>query len=221
MPGSRSVRMAVDDDVRHGRAARRRPARRAARPAARPSRRGARRRSRSRWRARPRRRRRACPSARRAPDRRRAAAGCTRRRGAAAARRRRPGRRACGRSWSARRRRTAAKSTGSAPTACTASVWNGTPNSCAIAASSAIGCTVPTSLLAHITLTTAAASGSAASASRSVVGRDPAVLVDRQPDDLGALVRGRATRRSRAPRGARSRWRSPGCGADPAARRAQ
>ena len=45
----------------------------------------------------------------------------------------------------------AAKSTGSCPKACTASEWIGTPYDRAIAASSAIGCTVPTSLLAHIT----------------------------------------------------------------------
>ena len=64
----------------------------------------------------------------------------------------------------------AAKSTGSVQTACTASVWNGTPCSCAIAASSAIGCTVPISLFAHITLTSAVVSGSAASAARNVSG---------------------------------------------------
>ena len=58
----------------------------------------------------------------------------------------------------------AAKSTGSWAAACTASVWNGTPNSCATAASSATGSTAPTSLFAHITLTTAAEDGSAASA---------------------------------------------------------
>ncbi len=46
-------------------------------------------------------------------------------------------------------------------------MWNGTPNSCATAASDATGWTVPTSLLAHMMLTTAAPAGSAASAARS------------------------------------------------------
>ena len=49
----------------------------------------------------------------------------------------------------------AAKSTGSCPKACTASEWNGTPYARATAASSVIGCTVPTSLFAHITVTSA------------------------------------------------------------------
>ena len=48
--------------------------------------------------------------------------------------------------------------TGRWATACTASVWNGTPCSRATAASSATGCTVPTSLLAHMTLTRATSS---------------------------------------------------------------
>jgi hypothetical protein len=52
----------------------------------------------------------------------------------------------------------AANSTGSWPTACTASLCMGTPNSAAIAASSAIGMMVPTSLLAHITDTSATSS---------------------------------------------------------------
>ena len=65
----------------------------------------------------------------------------------------------------------AAKSTGSCAAACTASVWNGTPYSCATAASSLTGCTVPTSLFAHITLTTATCSGACAIAARSASGR--------------------------------------------------
>ena len=58
------------------------------------------------------------------------------------------------------------KRTGRWATACTASVWNGTPCSRATAASSATGCIVPTSLLAHMTLATAMPPG--ASASRRV-----------------------------------------------------
>src|SRR5262249_23524661 len=60
-----------------------------------------------------------------------------------------------------------AKSTGSCAAACTASGGNGTPNSWATAASDETGCTAPTSLLAHITLTTAAEEGSVSSAARS------------------------------------------------------
>ena len=65
----------------------------------------------------------------------------------------------------------AAKSTGTWPTACTASVCTGMPWTCAIRAVSTTGWTVPTSLLAHITDTSATESGSrsieARSASRS------------------------------------------------------
>ncbi len=52
----------------------------------------------------------------------------------------------------------AAKSTGTCPTAWIASVCSGTPAAAATLASSAIGWTVPTSLLAHITVTTATSS---------------------------------------------------------------
>ena len=65
----------------------------------------------------------------------------------------------------------AAKSTGRIPTACTASVCSGTPCSCATAASSRTGLTVPTSLLAHITDTSATEPGSSASAARRTSGR--------------------------------------------------
>ena len=54
--------------------------------------------------------------------------------------------------------------------ACTASVCIGTPNSWATAASSRIGLTVPTSLLAHMTDTSATLSGARSSAARSTVG---------------------------------------------------
>ncbi len=64
----------------------------------------------------------------------------------------------------------AAKLTGTEPTACTASVWNGTANSAATAASEGMSWTVPTSLFAHMMLTSATASGSAARAARSVSG---------------------------------------------------
>src|SRR4029078_360843 len=50
------------------------------------------------------------------------------------------------------------------------SLCTGMPNSCASAAISATGCTVPTSLLAHITLTSATEPGSASMAARTVSG---------------------------------------------------
>ena len=84
----------------------------------------------------------------------------------------------------------AAKSTGTAPTACTASVWNGTPNSCATSASARTSLTVPTSLLAHMTLTRATSPGWAASASRRRRDVDPARRVDGQDVEGGALVLG-------------------------------
>jgi hypothetical protein len=52
----------------------------------------------------------------------------------------------------------AAKSTGIWPIAWMASVWNGMPRAAASAASSATGCTVPTSLLAHMPVMTAISS---------------------------------------------------------------
>ncbi len=58
----------------------------------------------------------------------------------------------------------AAKSTGTAPRAWTASVWNGTPWEAASAAASATGWTVPISLLTHIRVATATVSGSRARA---------------------------------------------------------
>jgi hypothetical protein len=61
-----------------------------------------------------------------------------------------------------------AKSTGTWPTACTASVWNGMPCVWATSASSRIGLTVPTSLLAHITVTRATSAGFSAMAAASV-----------------------------------------------------
>ena len=64
----------------------------------------------------------------------------------------------------------AAKSSGSAPNACTASEWNGTSHADATAASASIGWTVPTSLLAHMTVTSATEPGSAAMAVSSVSG---------------------------------------------------
>src|SRR5699024_5463410 len=61
----------------------------------------------------------------------------------------------------------AAKSTSTCPNACTASVCTGIPNSLHTSASSATGLTVPTSLLAHMTLTSATLSGSTSTAARS------------------------------------------------------
>ena len=88
----------------------------------------------------------------------------------------------------------AAKSTGRIPTACTASVCIGTPCRCATAASSRIGLTVPTSLLAHITDTTAADPGSCGERGGQGLGLDPAVAVDGQHLDLRALVLGEPPR---------------------------
>ena len=82
----------------------------------------------------------------------------------------------------------AAKSTGRWPTACTASECTGMPCSAHRAATSATGCTVPTSLLAHITDTSATASGSFADLGAQGVDVDPPLGVDRQPDELGVLV---------------------------------
>ena len=107
--------------------------------------------------------------------------------------------------------RDAAKSTGSAPTACTASVWNGMPCSAHVVASSRTGLTVPTSLLAHMTLTIATLAGSSAIAARSVSSctrpnRPPRAASARRP-------RARpATRRRPAPRGARRSTPAGACG---------
>ena len=68
----------------------------------------------------------------------------------------------------------AAKSTGTCPTACIASVWNGTPVAAASAASSATGWTVPTSLLAHITVTSGDLVGVRGDDLGQRVGADPA-----------------------------------------------
>ena len=110
-----------------------------------------------------------------------------------------PGRR------SARRRREAAKSTGTWPTAWIASVWNGMPRSAASAASSATGCTVPTSLLAHIAVTTAISSPWRSSSSRSAsTATRPAASTGSQLT-CGALVPGPASAPRPAPRGVRPR----------------
>ena len=81
----------------------------------------------------------------------------------------------------------AARSSGSWPRACTASLCTGMPCSCASAASSSIGWTVPTSLLAHSTVTRATLAGVALDARPCGRDVDPPELVDRQPLDLGAL----------------------------------
>ena len=73
------------------------------------------------------------------------------------------------------------KRTGRWATACTASVWNGTPCSRATAASSATGCTVPTSLLAHMTLATATPPGAERLA--QAVDADVAAAVGLEPAD--------------------------------------
>ena len=89
----------------------------------------------------------------------------------------------------------AAKSTGTAPTAWTASVCTGMPCAAAIATTSAIGWRVPTSLLAHITEISATESGSRSTARAQRVDVEPAALVDRQQLDLGALVLGEPVER--------------------------
>ena len=81
------------------------------------------------------------------------------------------------------------------------------PCSRAIATTSSIGWRVPTSLLAHITETSATDAGSRSTRARSASGSTPAGLVDRQQLDLGALVLGEPVAAGRARRGARSRWR--------------
>ena len=83
----------------------------------------------------------------------------------------------------------AAKSTGTCPTACTASVCSGTPTSCATAASAGMSLTVPISLLAHMTLATATSVPSPSAVGQRRRG-DPAARLDRQPGDLGAVVLG-------------------------------
>ena len=80
------------------------------------------------------------------------------RRGESRARRRPSVRRTCAPTARADRRRARGPTTGILPTDCTASVWNSAPCACAIAASSAIGWIVPTSLLACITETSAVSS---------------------------------------------------------------
>src|SRR5205823_548047 len=65
----------------------------------------------------------------------------------------------------------AAKSTGTCPTACTASVWYGTPYPAATAARAATGWTVPTSLLAHIVVTRATSSAYPSISAASTSGR--------------------------------------------------
>ena len=57
-----------------------------------------------------------------------------------------------------------------------------------------IGWTVPTSLLAHMTVTSATEPGSSARAASRVSGSDPARGVHRQPLDLGLLVLGEPER---------------------------
>src|SRR3954453_18653341 len=93
----------------------------------------------------------------------------------------------------------AAKSTGSWPIACTASVCSGTPTSWATAARAARSLTAPISLLAHITLATGTAGpspsarggarpGAAAPRLGEGGGGDPAGRLDPQPGDLGLVV---------------------------------
>ena len=74
----------------------------------------------------------------------------------------------------------AAKSTGNCPTACTASLCIGTPNSAATAASSAAGMTVPTSLLAHITDTSATSSWLRSTSRSASADTEPSAAVGSQ-----------------------------------------
>ena len=109
------------------------------------------------------------------------------------------------------------KWTGSWPMAWIASVWNGMPRERAVSASSATGCTVPTSLLAHMAVTRATSSSSV-SASASGATR-PAGSTGSQDTDAPSCDSSQPTASSTA-------W----CSADPdttrvragsAARRAQ
>ena len=81
----------------------------------------------------------------------------------------------------------AAKSTGTAPTAWTASVCTGMPCSAAIATTSSTGWSVPTSLLAHMTEISATDPGSRSTAVAQRVDVQPTAVVDRQQLDLDAL----------------------------------
>ena len=74
----------------------------------------------------------------------------------------------------------AAKSTGNWPTAWTASLCIGTPNSAATAASSATGITVPTSLLAHITDTSATSSWLCSASRSAAADTEPSAAVGSQ-----------------------------------------
>ena len=192
-PAAARAAVAVEDGVGHRRRAPARPGRRAARPSRAASLvAGADRDcSTATANARDRRRRPACPdrTSRSWPPPCSTGTGSTPR--PAAARRPRPGRRSCAPVTVSASAPLAAKSTGSCPAACTASVWNGTPCSRATAASSATGWTVPTSLFAHITLTSATLSGSRSIAARSDVraAARPVASTGSQLD-LGALVLG-------------------------------
>ena len=90
------------------------------------------------------------------------------------------------------------------------------PCSCATAASSATGCTVPTSLLAHITLTSATERRVGLDGGAHRRRADAAAAVDLEPGDLGALVLREPLDASRARRGARRALTSePDAGAGP------
>ena len=69
----------------------------------------------------------------------------------------------------------------------TASECTGIPYSAAIAAISGMDCTVPTSLFAHMTVTSATSSGFFSMSSRTVCGLDATVLVYGDPFELRAL----------------------------------
>ncbi len=80
------------------------------------------------------------------------------------------------------------------PTACTASVWNGTAYSWLISASSRIGFTVPTSLFAHITDTSATCLRRLGQRGAQRLRPHPARGVDLEQAQLGALVLGQPLR---------------------------
>jgi hypothetical protein len=84
----------------------------------------------------------------------------------------------------------AAKSTGICPTACTASVWNGMTGGRRQGSEPATGGTVPTSLLAHWTLTTAISAPYWSMTSDSEAGSTRPVRVDGQPGDPAAPLVG-------------------------------
>ena len=144
-----------------------------------------------------------CRRAGRAPGRRRARRRAAASRAARRARRHPSGRRSCGRSARAGLRRARSGRSPARPAAWTASVWKVAPWRCAMAAASAIGWIVPTSLFAIMTETRIVPGPTPA---LELVQVDDAVSVDADVADSEARRASPATRRCGARRDARSSW---------------